>query len=168
MIQLKVLSFRRIYQILDDVASQSMWYYDVTSGTMRYYLKWHYHPCVIRTLHHKPCNMNLWWSILDAKSSSEYEILFASKTSSLPLEYFSEIVDNISKIKPKRWVTSFFFSPKSYIVIFLKTNFSNFEGRSCTLPQADSSASFLCTASADRAVHFTVIWLCLILPWSQT
>ena len=36
--------------------------------------------------------MNLWWSILDAKPSSEYEILFASKTSSLLQEYFDEIV----------------------------------------------------------------------------
>ena len=68
---------------LVDVASQSMWHYDLTSGTMRHYLKRHKHPCDFRTLHHKPCNMNLWWSILDAKSSSEYEILFASKTSSL-------------------------------------------------------------------------------------
>ena len=44
-------------QILVDVASPSMWHYDVTSGTMRHYLKWHYHPCDIRTLHHKSCNM---------------------------------------------------------------------------------------------------------------
>ena len=36
--------------------------------------------------------MNSWWNILDAKPSSEYEILFASKTSSLLQEYFDEIV----------------------------------------------------------------------------
>ena len=36
--------------------------------------------------------LNLWWSIHDAKPSSEYEILFASKTSSLLQEYLDEIV----------------------------------------------------------------------------
>ena len=34
----------------------------------------------------------LWLSILDAKPSSEYEILFTSKTFSLLQEYFDEIV----------------------------------------------------------------------------
>ena len=64
--------------------------------------------------------MNLLWSILDAKPSSEYEILFASKTSSLLQEYFDEIVLDISEIKPK---SNFRFSTKRFIVIFLENKF---------------------------------------------
>ena len=52
--------------------------------------------------------MDLWWSILDAKPSSEYEILLASKTFSLLQEYCDEIVHWHSKIKPIRSVISIF------------------------------------------------------------
>ena len=91
-VSVEICHLRDLRQILVDLASQSMWHYDVTSGTIRHYLKLHIHSRDIRTLHHKPCNMKLWWSILDTKPNSEYEILFASKTSSLLQKYFDEIV----------------------------------------------------------------------------
>ena len=69
------------------------------------------------TLHHKPCNMNLWWSILEVGPSSEYEILFASTTSSLLQEYFDEIVHWHFQSQASK-ISIFNFSPKSYIVIF--------------------------------------------------
>ena len=49
---------------------------------------WHYgrdyatllETCDIRTLHHKPCNMNLWESILDANKYQKWDPLRAMKT----------------------------------------------------------------------------------------
>ena len=58
-----------------------MWYYDVTPGIMRHYLKWiNIHATLGRYITNH------------AKPSSEFEILLASKTSSLLQEYFDEIV----------------------------------------------------------------------------
>ena len=66
--------------------------------------------------------MKLWWSILDAKPSSEYEILFTSKTSSLLKEYFDEIVHWHVKIQAQK-ISNFHFTPKRYIVIFPENKF---------------------------------------------
>ena len=66
--------------------------------------------------------MNLWWSILDAKPSSEYEILFAPKTSSLLQEYFDEIVHWHFQNQALK-IINFHFSPKSYIVFFPENKF---------------------------------------------